>query len=120
MKQIQRPPHEIFNNGYLTYGHKSTKRSPTGKRIGETFIAEGKLAYKEMSCRDSDYQMVGLMDASLDLKIKTLYPPSFRNISKSKLKVQIDGHEFDVIKVDPDGKEYLYFYLQEVGVIQNE
>jgi nucleoid-associated protein YejK len=120
LQQIHRPQHETFNDGFLTYGRKTTQRSPTGKRTGETFAAEGKLAYKEMSCRDSDYQMAGLMDASLDLKVKTHYPPSFRNISKSKLKVRISGIEFDVIKVDPEGKQYLYFYLQEVGAIENE
>jgi hypothetical protein len=69
-----------------------------------------------MSCRDSDYQMAGLMGASLDLKVKTLYPPSFRNINKSKLKVIVSGVEYDVIKVDSDSaKNYLFFYLQEVG-----
>jgi SPP1 family predicted phage head-tail adaptor len=107
---------ETFNDGFLQFGHKQTQRSKTGKRIGESFTAEGKLAFKEMSCRDSDYQMAGLMGASLDLKVKTLYPPSFRGINKSKLKVIVSGVEYDVIKVDSDSdKNYLFFYLQEVG-----
>jgi SPP1 family predicted phage head-tail adaptor len=109
---------ETFNDGFLKYGHKQTQRSDTGKRIGETFTEEGKLAFKELSCRDSDYQMAGIMGASLDLKVKTLYPPSFRRINKSKIKVIVSGVEYDVIKVDSDSnKIYLYFYLQEVGVI---
>jgi SPP1 family predicted phage head-tail adaptor len=113
-----KPYRETFNDGFLSYGHKQTQRSTTGKRIGEVFTEEGKLAFKEMSCRDSDYQMAGIMGVSLDLKVKTLYPPSFRNINKSKLKVVIDNVEYDVIKVDPDAeKRYLYFYLQKVGVI---
>ncbi|MGQ4666525.1 head-tail adaptor protein [Metabacillus halosaccharovorans] len=117
LQQQQKPVHETFNDGFLIYGRETTQRSETGKRTGKTFSAEGKLAYKEMSCRDSDYQMAGYMDASLDIKVKTLYPPSFQNISKSKLKVRIGNIEFDVIKVDPDGKRYLYFYLQEVGAV---
>lgn len=112
------PYRETYNDGFLAYGHKQTQRSSTGKRIGEVFTEEGRLAFKEMSCRDSDYQMAGIMGASLDLKVKTLYPPSFRKINKSKLKVVIDQTEYDVIKVDTDtDKRYLYFYLQEGGVI---
>jgi SPP1 family predicted phage head-tail adaptor len=104
---------ETFNDGYLIYGHKQTQRTATGKRIGEVFTEEGKLAFKEMSCRDQDYQMANIMGASLDRKVKTLYPPSFRSINKNKLKVVISNIEYDVITVDSDGR-YLYFYLQEV------
>ncbi|SFA50937.1 phage head-tail adaptor, putative, SPP1 family [Parageobacillus thermantarcticus] len=111
-----KPYRETFNDGFLSYGHKQTQRSATGKRIGEAFTEEGKLAFKEMSCRDQDYHMAGIMGASLDRKVKTLYPPSFRTINKNKLKVVIDNIEYDVITVDSDGM-YLYFYLQEVGAI---
>ncbi|KZR58360.1 hypothetical protein [Pseudobacillus badius] len=112
----QKAYRETFNDGFLQYGYKQTKRSETGKRLGEIFTAEGRLAFKEVTCRDQDYQMAGIMSASLDLKVKTLYPPSFRRINKSKLKVVIDEKEFDVIKADPDNsKRYLHFYLQKVG-----
>jgi hypothetical protein len=111
-----KPYRETFNDGFLSYGHKQTQRSATGKRIGEAFTEEGKLAFKEMSCRDQDYHMAGIMGASLDRKVKTLYPPSFRTINKNKLKVVISNIEYDVITVDSDGM-YLYFYLQEVGAI---
>ncbi|WP_144461772.1 phage head closure protein [Siminovitchia fortis] len=114
MKQYR----ETFNDGFLTYGHKKTQRSATGKRIGEGFTSQGKLAFKEMSCRDSDYQLAGIMGASLDLKVKTPYPPSFRNINKNKLKVVIENTEYDVIRVDSDReKTVLFFHLQEVGVV---
>jgi SPP1 family predicted phage head-tail adaptor len=109
-----KPYRETFNDGYLIYGHKQTQRTATGKRVGEVFVEEGKLAFKEMSLRDQDYQMAGIMGASLDRKVKTLYPPSFRTINKNKLKVVINNIEYDVITVDSDGM-YLYFYLQEVG-----
>lgn len=105
---------ETFNDGFLEYGYKKTERSEGGKRIGEKFHADGKLAYKEMSVRDSDYQIVGVLTTGLDLKLKTLYPPSFRKINKNKLKAQIEGIEYDVIKADPDSnKQYLFFYLQQ-------
>lgn len=111
-----KPYRETFNDGFLSYGHKQTQRTQNGKRIGDVFMEKGKLAFQEMSCRDQDYQMTGIMGASLDRKVKTLYPPSFRTINKNKLKVVINNIEYDVITVDSD-RMYLYFYLQEVGVI---
>lgn len=109
---------ETFTDGFLMYGHKKTTRSETKKRIGESFVQEGTLAFKEMSARESDYQLAGTMGAKLDRKIKTMYPPSFRSINKNQLKVVIQGIEYDVIKADPDNvNSFLYFYLQEVGVI---
>lgn len=105
---------ESFNDGILNYGYKKTQRSDSGKRVGNIFTESGKLAFRELSARDSDYQSCGMMGAQLDKKVKTLYPPSFRTISKSKLKVVINQSEYDVIKVDSDSY-YLYFYLQEVG-----
>lgn len=114
-----KPYRETFNDGFLQYGHKQTQRSATGKRIGEAvFKPDGKLAYKEMSCRDSDYQMAEIMGASLDLKVKTLCPPSLKKMNKNKFDVVIDSIEYDVIKVDSDSSRlYLFFYLQKVGVI---
>lgn len=112
---------EIFNDGFLEYGHKQTQRTPTGKRVGNSFSSEGRLAFKELSCRESDYELAGSMGASLDVKVKTMYPPSFRNVRKSELKCVINKVEFDVIKVDSDReKRYLFFYLQEVGTLDHE
>ncbi|PEA26303.1 head-tail adaptor protein [Bacillus cereus] len=105
---------ETFNDGFLRYGRTETKRSENAKRIKGVFSEEGKLAFRELSARDSDYQSCGLLNAKLDKKVKTLFPPSFRSINKNKLKVVIDKLEYDVIKVDSD-KQYLYFYIQEVG-----
>ncbi|WP_078430480.1 head-tail adaptor protein [Alkalihalobacterium alkalinitrilicum] len=107
---------ETFNDGFLDYGHKQTQRSSTGKRIGDTFSSEGKLAYRLLSCRDSDYEMAGAMGGSLDMKVKTRFPPSFRKTDRNKLKCVLNNVEFDVLKVDSD-KSYLYFYLQEVGAV---
>lgn len=108
---------DTLNDGYVAYGRRETQRSEKGKRIGEVFVAKGKLAYRELSCRESDYQMAQVMSATLDMKIQTLCPPFFKHEQKSKLVMVKDGIEFDVIKVDTDReKMYLYFYLQEVGV----
>lgn len=107
---------ETYNDGFLLYGQKETQRSLKGKRIGNGFQVEGKLAFKELSCRESDYQMAGILGASLDLKVKTPFPPSLQKTNKNKLKVAINGTEYDVIKVDHDSnKKNLFFYLQAVG-----
>ena len=76
---------ETLNDGFLQYGYKN-RAFRRGKRIGEKFREEGKLAYKVMSLRDSDYKMVGVLTTGLDLKVKTLYPPSFRKINKINLR----------------------------------
>ena len=105
------PTHrETFN------GHKITQRTATKKRIGEVFTQEGILYFREMSYRESDYQLANTLGSRLDLKVKTPYPPSFRKIDKNKLIVRIDNVEYDTIRVDHDkSKHYLFFYLQRVG-----
>lgn len=115
-RRIQKPVHEVFNDGYLQYGHDAIQRNSRGKRIGEQFTSEGKLAFKELSARDEDYVFAGAMGASLDIKVKTYLPPSFKNVSKSDLKCVIESNKYDVIKADSD-QRYLYFYLQKVGVL---
>ncbi|WP_229683040.1 phage head-tail adapter protein [Virgibacillus oceani] len=117
-RKIQKPVHEVFNDGFLIYGRTKTKRDSSGKRIGEKFNAEGKLAYKLMSARAEDHDMAGSIGASLDKKVKTRFPPGFRKVKMTSLKARMDTFEYDVINVDWDsGKRYLYFYLQEVGEI---
>lgn len=116
-----KPIHQTFNDGFLKYGRKATSRNDRGKRVGDVFQQEGVLAFHLLNARDSDYQFAGVMGSSLDLKIKTLYPPSFRKVNKNDLICVIDKVEYDVIKVDADNdKRYLFFYLQEVGVISVE
>lgn len=113
---------DVLNDGFVQYGTKETERSTKGKRIGERFVPMGRLAYQEMSCRDADYEMAKVLSSVLDRKIRTLHPPDLRNMNKNKLKIILEGIEFDVIKADTDReKMYLYFYLQEVGTReQNE
>lgn len=114
-RRIQKPVHEVFNDGFLEYGHDVTERVD-GKRVGGNFTPKGKLAYQELSARDQDYEMAGFSNSTLDLKVKTYLPPSFRNITKTNLKCVIDNVKYDVIKSDSD-KKYLFFYLQKVGVL---
>lgn len=117
-RKTQGPIHKAFNDGFLRYGHDKVKRDESLKRTGFEFTEEGKLAFSEMSARDQDYQMAGINNASLDLKVETMRPPSFKNISLSKMKCVIEGIKYDVIKVDSDkDKRYLFFYLQKVGVL---
>ncbi|SEB15763.1 hypothetical protein SAMN05421743_12140 [Thalassobacillus cyri] len=115
-RRIQKPLHEVFNDGFLNYGKLTTQRNQARKRIGEVFAAEGKLAFKLMNAREEDYQMAGSMNASLDMKVKTPFPPGFQNVKKSSLKCKVNSILYDVITVDWDSsKRYLYFFLQEVG-----
>lgn len=112
---------DALNDGYVQYGIKETRRSGKGKRIGGQFVSQGRLAYQEMSARDEDYQLAQIMSKSLDLKIKTLYPPSLRDAKKSKLTIVIGATEYEVLKCDPDrNRNYLYFYLQEVGELEQD
>lgn len=118
VRRIQKAVHESFNDGYIYYGFDKVKRDKNRKRVGEEFESHGKLAFRIMSARDQDYHIAGLNNASLDLKVKTTYPPNFRLLTVSKLKCVIDNLKYDVIKVDGDNdKRYLYFYLQKVGVL---
>lgn len=108
---------KTFNDGYLHYGHRKTVRT-NGKKTGTEFISEGRLAFSELSIREQDYQVANMSTSSLDLKVETMYPPFFKRVRKSKLKVLINDVEYDVLKVDSDyGKNFLYFYLQEVGAM---
>lgn len=109
---------ETLNDGVLFYGRNETQRSPTGKNIGTKFIQEGFLHYSEKSNRERDYRLVDALSSTLDLKVKTYYPPNFKNIQKTDLVVRIGTTEFEVIQADPDEtKTYLYFYLQKVGEV---
>lgn len=112
---------DSLNDGFIQYGRVETRRSERGKPIGEKFMPLGRLAYQELSCRDADYEMAQTMSRVLDIKIRTLQPPTLRKSDLSKLKVVLNGMEYDVIKADSDReKRYLYFYLQEVGAFEQD
>lgn len=111
---------KTFNDGVLIYGARKTNRI-NGKRTGTIFQEEGKLAFNELSIREQDYEMADINTSRLDLKVETMYPPFFKRRRKTKYVIMIDDVEYDVIKIDSDyGKNYLYFYLQEVGEVRSE
>ncbi|MED4492827.1 phage head closure protein [Heyndrickxia coagulans] len=111
---------ETFNDGVLTYGAYKTIRTESRKVTGKQFVEQGRLFYREMSVRESDYLQFGAMGSTLDLKVKTPMPPALRKIDKDKLIVRIDGDDFNIITVDRDAN-YLYFYLHKVdGGDKNE
>ncbi|GAF63648.1 hypothetical protein BTS2_0539 [Bacillus sp. TS-2] len=119
-RRQQKPIHEVFNDGYLEYGRSIIERE-RGKQVGSTFSGEGVLAYQLMSAREEDYSLAGALNATLDLKIKTRFPPHFKSIRRSNLAAVIDKTEYDVIRVDWDSKKnYLFFLLQEVRPIERE
>lgn len=111
---------ESLNDGILLYGHNTTKRSATGKNIGTVFQQEGKLHFREMSHREQDYRLVDALTSTLDLKVKTYYPPNFKNIQKTDLIVRIGTIQYEVIRADPDNERaYLFLFLQKVGEIDD-
>lgn len=115
-KQIR----EVLNDGFANYGVQKTERSANRVRVNGKFENMGRLAFKTLSCREQDYQIAQTLSAVLDMKIKTFYPPDLKDFPKNKLKIRINNIEYDVIKVDHDTeKRYLFFYLQEVGNIDD-
>lgn len=114
--RIKRPKHhDPLNDGYLKYGQQEIKRNDQRKRIGTEFKPAGELAFSLVSARDQDYSMAYATQSSLDLKVKTRYPPGF-SIRKTNLSCRIDKVDYDVIKCDWDKeKRYLFWYLQEVS-----
>ncbi|WP_431030051.1 head-tail adaptor protein [Lysinibacillus sp. LZ02] len=95
-----------------------TQRNSARKAIGKEFVPEGRLFYKQLSMRESDYNKFGTNSTSIDLKVRTLAPPSF-NVSKDDLTVKIGDVFYTVEKVDSDGR-YLFFYLHAIEGEQDE
>ncbi|NCG67800.1 phage head closure protein [Bacillus coagulans] len=111
---------ETFNDGVLTYGAYKTIRTESRKVTGKQFVEQGRLFYRALSVRESDYLQFGAMGSTLDLKVKTQMPPALRQIDKDKLIVRIADQDFNIITVDRDN-HYLYFYLHKVdGGEKNE
>lgn len=103
--------HETYNDGLLEYGNIESIFNANRKKIGEDFISQGKLFYTQMSARDSDILQASNMGYVIDLKLKTPYRPGIT----SKYKVKIRDGIYDIQKLDSTG-EYIYLYLQKVGV----
>lgn len=110
---------ESFNDGVLKFGTYTTKRSESRKVIGKDFVEIGKLFYRELSVRDTDYLKFGAMNSRLDMKIKTPMHPSLRKIDKENLIAKIDNDDYTIITTDRD-KNYLYFYLHKVDGKEGE
>lgn len=103
--------HETLNDGVLQYGKTQPQYSSSREKIGEAFIAEGRLYFKLKSARDADNIVANGLGYRIDKKLKTHYRPELT----SKHKVMIDGQTYDIKHLD-DAKPYMYLYLQKVGV----
>ncbi|EOH96383.1 phage head closure protein [Enterococcus pallens] len=110
---------ETFNDGVMYYGRNKDILSDKKKIIGKEFAKEGKLFFRELSIRDQDYRVADGIGKVVDMKIKTVYPPSFKKVAKHNLVGKIDGSIYEVFKVDHDSN-YLYFYLTKVGECSGE
>lgn len=114
--RIKRPKHDPLNDGYLTYGYRVIKRNEQRKRIGTKFEPVGELAFSIVSARESDIEIAQSYGKSLDLKVKTWFPPNFNKIKKTDMVCVVNDIEHDVIRSDWDKeRRYIYWYLQEVG-----
>lgn len=110
---------ETFNDGVLKFGSYKTIRAENRKITGKQFVELGRLFYRELSVRESDYLQFGAMGSTLDVKLKTLMPPSLRKFDKDKLIVRIDEQDYNIITVDRD-MNYLYLYLHKMDGETNE
>lgn len=103
--------HSVYNDGVLYYGKIQAEFGKGNKKIGESFIGEGKLFFELMSARDSDNITANAIGYTIDKKVKTHY---CRNL-KTSHKIRLDGLLFDVVSLDND-RINSFIYLQRAGV----
>ena len=105
--------HDELNSGQLSYGSDKHTRDAAGKRTGSTFEIAGVLNFKNMSLRESDYNLYDAIDKVIARKVKVYYVPG---IEKNH-KVILEGEKYDITRIDPDNeKTFLYLYLERVNV----
>lgn len=103
---------ERLIDGLLSYGKTETIRDSKRKQIGEKFNSKGDLYFNYKSIRQSDYDLYGTTDQSLDLKIYSFFD---KDVEKSH-KVLIEKTLYNVTKIDPtNDRKYMYWYLTKVG-----
>lgn len=107
----RRIKHSTYNDGVLYYGKIESTFNDNRKKIGENFIEKGNLYFEQMSARDSDILQASNMGYVVDLKLRVPYRPEI----SSKHKVKIKNDMYDIQKFDSTN-EYIYLYLQRVGV----
>lgn len=107
-RKFYNPP--PLSDGYMRYGTLTTQRDESGRKVGTKFIAEGVLAYTELSMREQDYERFESADQDVDLKIKTY---SRRDVD-SKVKVKIGSDYYNVHKVDrPRAESFMYWFMSK-------
>lgn len=104
--------HEELNSGQLSYGSDKPIRDDFGKHTGSTFEIAGTLNFKNMSLRESDYNLYEAIDKVVARKVKVYYVPGIEKTHK----VMIEGEKYDLTRVDPDNeKVFMYLYLEKVN-----
>lgn len=105
--------HESFNDGILQYGEvKAIFAEGVNKKIGEELVPKGKLCFRNINARESDYILADARGSVLDRKVKAPYHKNLKNTDK----VMIEGALYDVIKLDDENKRFWYIYLQKAGL----
>ncbi|HDX9587593.1 TPA: phage head-tail adapter protein [Bacillus pseudomycoides] len=105
---------KTYNDGFITILEPKTIRNANKKVIGKETVEVMKLRFSEMSFRETDIQLAESLGEKLDMKIETLYPPTFKQHDISKLTVVLRGESYSIIKTDRF-RNSLYLYLQKVG-----
>ena len=107
-----------YNDGYIRVYKERNKESDFGARKNIKtfddleFIV--KLAYKECSKRQQDFDFAESRNRTLNIKIKTRF---YKNISNYD-KVVIKNILYDIVYFDIDReKQEIYFYLEEAREI---
>ena len=103
---------ERFNDGLIKYGKTETVRDSTKKVVGESFKSDGELYYNFYNIRQSDNEVYGTNDLSVDIKIKTYF---IESVKKSQ-KVLLDGDVYNITSIDPTAdRRYMFWYLSKAG-----
>ena len=107
-----------YNDGYIRAYKEKNKESDFGARKNIKtfddleFIV--KLAYKECSKIQQDFDFAESRNRTLNIKIKTRF---YKNISNYD-KIVINNILYDIVYIDIDKENReLYFYLEEVRTI---
>ncbi len=106
----------VFNDGMVSVYKTKPRSSSFGaalnvsKKSDMEFVV--KLAYKEMSKRDQDYEFADAKNRNLSIKLKTrLYAGGGIN---SSFKAVIGNILYSILKLDSDRSQgIMYFYLEE-------
>lgn len=113
----QRPKFSSYNDGVLSVYKDKGERSNFGAKVNPNALDAlelvVKLAFAEMSKRESDMEFAESMQFSLDAKVKTRYVAGVTN----KSKVIIGDTLYDISYIDTTRTE-MFLYLHKIDTLK--